>query len=336
MDLTYEELDLFISKIASGKKILYLESDFISIIHPNNELKLKGELIYDSMYKQSLSEGLLPKKDLEEIIVARGIFSDDDASKVAKLQSRLVGQEVVLSKTHKVKANQERIKKVIKEIKDEISALLYKKYSKLYMSADTKAEEELNNFNCFNCTYNSSGTTYWENYESFINECNEELKSTIFSSYVGLVGGINIATIRFIARSTLWRIRYNNSVKTSDTLLGIPAVDYSIDQLNLVYWSSYYDQIYSMMPTDRPSDDTINDDELLDTYMEEYYKELNNETSILKERKIKTKGTLSAFDSEEVIVTQSNELYHDIDYDKPREAQQVKDRSDIKKRTVGG
>ena len=42
---------------------------------------------------------------------------------------------------------------------------------------------------------------------------------------------------------------------------------------------------------------------------------------------------MSAFDAEEVIVTQSNELYEEIEYDKPREAQRVKNRTDIKKRT---
>ncbi len=43
------------------------------------------------------------------------------------------------------------------------------------------------------------------------------------------------------------------------------------------------------------------------------------------------------FDSEEVIVTASNALYKEIDYDKPREAQKAKkDRIDLKKRTKRG
>jgi hypothetical protein len=332
MELSYEEIDLLISKIAVGKSLIRTNNEFIYLHHPSNELKMKAKLIYDDAYQQALSEGLLPKKDLEDIILARGIFGDDDAAAVAKLQSRLEGQEVVLAKTLKVKANQDRIKKVIAEIKEEMSALLFKKYSKLYMSAETKAEEEVTSYNCYECTYASSGEKYWSTYEDFIQDRDDKFKNNVFSNYVTLIRGIDISKIRFIARSTLWRIRYNNSMKTSETLLGIPTIDYSVDQLNLVYWANYYDQIYSMMPTDRPSDETINDDELLDKFMEEYYNEMNNETSIQKERKIKTKGLLSAFDSDEVIVTQSNELYHDIKYDKPKEAQKLKDRTDIKKR----
>lgn len=336
MDLTYEETDLLISKIALGKELVFIDNKFIYLSHPSNEVKIKAKLIYDNAYAQALADGLLPKKDLEDIILARGIFSEADEKKVSKLQAQLEAQEIVLGKTLKVKANQDRLRKIIKGIKEEMSHVLYKKYSKLYMSAETKAQEEVTSYNCYECTYTNSGDMYWSTYEDFIQERDDIVKDKIFSAYVNFTRGIDISTIRFIARSTLWRIRYNNSMKTSETLLGIPAVDYNIDQLNLVYWSNYYDQIYQMMPSDRPSDEVINEDDLLDKFMEDYYNEMNNETSIRKERKIKNKGTLSAFDSEEVIVTQSSELYHDIKYDKPKEAQKVKNRADIKKRTVGG
>jgi hypothetical protein len=89
-----------------------------------------------------------------------------------------------------------------------------------------------------------------------------------------------------------------------------------------------------MMPDSRPSDTVIEDDKLLDVYMNDYYKELSNDSSIKRSTKAMNKGAMSAFDAEEVIVTQSNELYHDISYDTPREAKRVKDRTDLKKRAV--
>jgi hypothetical protein len=41
------------------------------------------------------------------------------------------------------------------------------------------------------------------------------------------------------------------------------------------------------------------------------------------------KGRMSAFNREEVIVTKANELYQDLKYDKPKEAQRVKDRPTV-------
>ncbi len=133
----------------------------------------------------------------------------------------------------------------------------------------------------------------------------------------------------------MWRIRYVTSQKVSDPLFGVPASQYTNDMLNLAYWSNFYQNIYEMLPRDRPSDLVIEDDDALDAYMKEYYAERTREDAS-ERSKGKNRGKLSAFDKEEVIVTKSNELYQDIEYDKPREAQKLKDRSDVKKRTRRG
>ncbi len=90
-----------------------------------------------------------------------------------------------------------------------------------------------------------------------------------------------------------------------------------------------------MMPKDRPTDLIIEDDDALDAYMKSYYEERNREDAAerYKHQTQQSRGTLSAFDKEEVIVTRSNELYEDIKYDKPREAQRIKGRVDIKKKS---
>jgi len=206
------------------------------------------------------------------------------------------------------------------------------------MSADNKAEEDMYGFLCSECTYTEQGVKYWKSHKDFLEDRDTQNKNDIFSYFMEFMRGFSSSTIRFIARSNLWRIRYTSSLKIAEPLFGVPLVDYTTDQLNLIYWSNYYEQIYSMLPSDRPPDATIEDDEALDKFMDDYYKEMNNESSILRNQNKKNKGkaNLSAFDSEEVIITQSNELYYDIKYDKPKEAQKIKDRTDIKKRTSGG
>ena len=134
-----------------------------------------------------------------------------------------------------------------------------------------------------------------------------------------------------MARSNLWRIRYITSQKTSDPLFGRPTAEYTADMLNLAFWTNYYNNIYDMMPEDRPPDSIIEDDEALDAYMNSYYEDRSKENAARRSKRT-TGGKLSAFDKEEVIVTQSNPLYEDIKYDKPREAQRIKDKASIKKR----
>jgi hypothetical protein len=202
------------------------------------------------------------------------------------------------------------------------------------LSAEVKAEEERYDYYCRTCTYVHDGSQlYWETYIDFINDLDLDFKQNVLNSFVGFLNGIPTEIVRYIARSNIWRIRYVTSLKTSEALFGIPTSDYSDDMLNLVFWSNYYQNIYEMMPDDRPSDSIIDDDDALDAYMNSFYEEKEKETKVRNYKRDRGNSKLSAFDQEEVIVTRFNELYEDIKYDTPREAQRVKDRNSLKKRT---
>jgi hypothetical protein len=88
-----------------------------------------------------------------------------------------------------------------------------------------------------------------------------------------------------------------------------------------------------MMPKDRPPDNVIEDDDALDAYMKEYYEERTREEAAERDKsRLGNKGKLSAFNKEEVIVTKAHELYEDIDYNTPREAQMIKDKAAVRKK----
>jgi hypothetical protein len=91
------------------------------------------------------------------------------------------------------------------------------------------------------------------------------------------------------------------------------------------------------MSKDRPPDTIIDDDEALDAYMKAYYEERSREDAAERDKsRFGNRGKLSAFNQEEVIVTRSHELYEDIEYDTPREAQRIKDKAAISKKAKKG
>lgn len=263
------------------------------------------------------------------------MISKEDLNKLKKLRGQLEAQEILLGKTTRVKANQERIKQAINRLNTDIQRIEFKKKSKLFISAETKAEEDRAFYVCSRCVYREDDTLFWPTYEEALKEQRLDLKDGIMLQFLRFYVGLTTPIIREVARSNLWRTRYIHSIKTSESLLGVPTSQYTADQLNLVYWSNYYQSIYEMLPEDRPNDMTIEDDAALDAYMQAFYEERTREDAA-RRSKHKTSGKLSAFDSEEVIVTKAHELYQDIEYDKPREAHKVKDRVDLKKRTKRG
>jgi hypothetical protein len=338
MELSYDDIEKYLLRIFTGQDFIYINNGvwdvLINFRHPNNIIKIKSNIIYNKYYKQALDEGMLSTKDLENLMLDRGIFTKEDQDYVIKLKDKIHAQRILLGKTTKVRANQDRIKKVISSFETELSELIYKKQSKLMMSAENKAEEERSGFLCWSCTFNELGSNYWRSYDEFLND-NSNFKNKVLFDCIRFNNGLPMDVIRCIARSNIWRIRYINSQKTSEPLFGLPTSDYTNDMLYLAYWSNYYQNIYEMLPEDRPSDFIIEDDEALDAYMTSYYDDRTKENAARRSKR-KTGGKISAFDSEEVIITQANELYEDIKYDKPREAQKIKNRIDIKKKARPG
>lgn len=335
MLLTYDEIEEYLCKVFSGKEFVLVGDELLTLICPSNDVRQRASLVYRKSYDSAIETGMLSSEDLEVVLSRRQLISIEEVNRLDKLKGQLEAQEILLGKTTRVKANQERIKNIINRLRHEVAEIEFKKQSKMMLSANTKAEEDRTFYICTRCVLKEDGSFYWETYEDALQEKSITVRDGILTAFLRFNSGIPTTIIRELARSNVWRIRYVNSVKTSDPLFGVPSSQYTMDQLNLAYWSNFYQNLYEMMPEDRPSDMTIDDDDALDAYMKVYYKERTQEEAT-RRSKSKTSGKLQAFDAEEVIVTRSNELYEDIEYDKPREARRIKDRVDLKKRTKRG
>jgi len=332
MELTYEEIEKYVESISSGIKIIDLNGVSIIFKYPDAISFVQARNIYDQEYKKSLEEGLLTTSDMTKLIKERNIITEKERNQLSSLKSKLEAQRVLLAKTFKVKANQERIKNVIHELETQINKIEMKERAKYSMTAETRAEESKILYLCWKSSYYyDADELIWSQYTSFINDTDLNFRQRVLSEFILFYSGIPTPIIRAIARSNLWRIRYVTSVKTSEPLFGVPTTQYTADMLNLAYWSHYYQNIYEMMPEDQPSEDIIEDDEALDAYLNDYYKERNKDAMARKGQK-GNKGKLSAYNSQEVIVTKADEMYEDIEYDTPREAKMIKDRTLIRKK----
>lgn len=332
MDLTHEEIEKYIEYITAGIKVVDVDNRAILFKHPTIKDFLKARYIYSHEYKKSIDEGLLSTEDMQKIIKERNLITDQERNELSSLRSKLEGQKVLLAKTLKVKARQDRIKEVIHDLESKIRKIESKERSKFSMTAETRAEESKILYLCWTSAYDfDTDELIWSEHDLFLNEHDLNFRQNVLSEFILFYSGIPTSIVRTIARNNLWRIRYVTSVKTSEPLFGVPTTHYTNDMLNLAYWSHYYQNIYEMLPEDQPPEEIIEDDEALDAYLADYYKERNQDAAARRSQKGR-RGKLSAYNQQEVIVTRADEMYEDIEYDKPREAQMIKDRSLIKKK----
>jgi len=334
MELSHEDAEKYIDLISSRVKIVDVGNKVFMFKGPRKLDLIKAKRIYDQEYSKAIKDGLLSIESMRKILSEREILSKEDRNKLSRLKSQLEAQKALLAKTTKVKANQDRIKDIIHKLVEEIGSLESKEHSKFSMTAETRSEESKILYLCWCCSFDFlTNKRHWNTYDDFSRESDLLFRQKALSEFILFHSGISTEIVRALARHNLWRIRYVTSMKTSEPLFGVPTSEYSNDMLNLAYWSHYYQNVYEMMPEDQPSEDIIEDDEALDAYLQDYYSERNKEAAARKDKnKRGHKSKLNAFDKEEVIVTRSNELYEDINYDTPKESQLIKDRNLIKKK----
>jgi len=299
-------------------KIMYgTEERVLCIIYPYGDDKLYSDFLYDSYYNNAINDGILSKEDLESVIKARGLITEKEELREQELVKLIKGQETLFTKMRFAKNKKDKVGENVKRLKTELFGLRRKFNSFYTLTAESVATEAKLNYLCWAATYNMSGKSrIWETYENFDLEKNVKFRSNIINEVMPVLIGFSEKTLRKIARCVEWRIRYTSSLKVSLPLFSRKPEDYTKDQLALVYWSNFYQNIYEMMPDDRPDDETIENDTMLDSYMEEYYKGIEQNRTISR---AKGRGS-NAFDSDEVIVTRFNELYEKLDYDNPKES----------------
>lgn len=320
VDLSPEELQRKVDSICLGQTIRFVKNkdgEDVPVLfkHPSPIYNQMADFYYKRCLKEAIEEGLPTLDNLKKTVEERNLFTQRDKDKLEELENKLKGQEFLLMKTTKIPANRDRIKGNIKRIKDDIAKIKYKKEKIYSLSAERKAGEFKLHYLTWLGTYRpeNADKRFWGEYEEFLNEKDFLFRETCFLEYVLFFHGIDVSTMRFIARSTYWRIIYVTALKTGESVFGRPIGEYTIDQKSVMYWSHYYQSIYEMPGDDRPPPDIIEDDDALDAYMKDWQRERNQETAARKGTKNKH-GKQTAWNHGETLVFDSNPMKKDIQY----------------------
>ena len=321
IDLSYSEIDALINEISSGGKIIRVKNSAgnsipLYICHCSLQEKLYAKFEYDSAYFKAIEDGFYTAEEAQEEMRKRGFFTEEDENTLESLYTKKKAQEEVLKRTTRVPMRINRVKEIIDSIDDKITELLIKKQSGLEFSAERRAQEMKYIYITWRGVKDPiTKEFYWRTKEDFDNETDLNLRTNALVEVVTMSLGMDASVIRYIARSNLWRIRYITSMKTGASPFGIPVSEYTVDQLALLYWSNFYQSVYDMLPSDRPTDNVIKDDVALDAYMEAYLEEQEREASDSRRQK-KSGSASDAWNHGDVLVMRSNPDYDKVIYTK--------------------
>jgi hypothetical protein len=322
-ELSFQETEALLESVISNKRLVPIEvsdrTEFVVMSYPTSQDLILSRYHREKALVEARAAGLPTLEEAEAQI--EKTVTQEDKDKLQDLEEKIEAQEKVHDVTA-IEARREAVRENIERLQSQVQELNAKKQNYLYHSQERKADEESFLYLAWASAYAVTGERFWKTFEEFENETDYALRATVLEAFTKFNIGLPSKTIRFLARHSLWRIRYVAASKTGQQLFDNGLVDLTPDQLSLLYWSNYYQSIFEMLPDDQPSQEIIEDDEKLDEYMESYFKQREEDRNESKAEKRSSTGRrqkLNAWEKgEELIITPSHPDYMKLAYSKER------------------
>jgi len=316
-----EELQSHIDEVTTGEKIIPIELSgrdtphYILVKYPNRKILRLSEIEYDKYIYTAARLGVRTEAEMEKLIREKGIWTEDDDEIVAELMERLNKWKNKIVNPDVTENTKKLGLELIAKTEEDIYQAEKKKDVAMQNTAERRARSAKYDFLVWASSYRpETDERLYDNYLTYCEEVDSELRNKLLGEFIKFyLVGHTTEEIRYIARSNLWRIQYVSAQKANMPLFPNSIRELTPFQLNLIWWSSYYQSIYELLPDDQPEDYIIEDDESLDKYMEDLHKERSKDRAT--RRAEKKYGANTAMKMQTALVMKSNPDYWDYDYD---------------------
>jgi len=266
-------LEEHIMSILWGKHIISLrDGRTFCFRSPTIAEKNHSDFIYHSSFKLYKAASILTNKELIKLAVQCDEWTEidqnyydnfDDLMELAN--SQLMGAS--RNKQKQIKKQIIQAKRKRREVVDQYNAITCN-------SAEQQAMEDKIKYYIQHLTENMDGMPVWKTSEDFDTCRDYKFIMELIGKYFEILqNSVTTKTIREVARSSAWRIRWNIGKKNVYTLFGADIRDFNDNQLELLYWSQVYDSVYNSM--EPPPNSVVEDDVKLDAWLKEKNKEDN-------------------------------------------------------------
>jgi len=269
-----------INELLAGKRLVKTGAAWAPIIFCQGltgEEKILAELEYEKAMDEAIDMDIPTEADLKQGLMLSGVWgpSQDRILKESTAEVKRISKSLKALKYKRARFNAANRK--LKKSQERRDSLFLYKNSLFSNTAERYAQEQKIWWGIHKMAFYTNGDPIWSTYDDFAN-CDIDDTTLIVNAYLG---GFRLSShdARRIARHPEWRI-YFNTCKNSRDLFSRPLCDLDENQSYVLYWSVVYDNaINSYEP---PSDETLEDDDLFDSWLESTAKERKKERALNK------------------------------------------------------
>tara|TARA_R100000008_G_scaffold41113_2_gene23670 strand:- start:4878 stop:5924 length:1047 start_codon:yes stop_codon:yes gene_type:complete len=246
------EREYFVARIRSGIYKIKLGELDLKIVPLTLEQELDVQQCYVATYRQAEKDGFLTHEDLLESMKERGLWSEEDEERIKGLEKDIDRLKVELFQNKNKEDLVERIRTYLKAGKEQLDQQLSKKMANYDKSCEGIAQvKKVEKIMELSCVYADSGEPY-------------DFKDVDVTHIVRLFGlqVLSESSAREIARTEPWHSTWVLKDSNTFEFFNYKGRQLTTDQKNVIVWSRMYDSVHESM--DCPSEDVIQDDDMLD------------------------------------------------------------------------
>jgi len=235
---------------------------------PNKQQIVLGELVYRNTLNNSKYNDLMTRDQAAALLHKRRIWTTENDQQYEQLSKTLDDLKVELYRSLYNDRKKDQLRKRIKQVTNGLHKSLEKKYSLDHMTLENHAETTRDEFLAAICITDPHGNPVYT-YDNYDKKGNYVLQR--FLNYL-MKNIITVEEYREIARADPFRSMW---MIGQASVFDVPSCLLSIEQKSLIMYSRMYDNVYEHM--ERPSDEVIEDDDMLDGWFIQERREADKE-----------------------------------------------------------
>lgn len=244
--------DRIIASLLSGNSTVRVNSSIYILKNPTQEQRLYSQLVYDSVIEKYKFDGLLRDEDTFLLLVGQGFLKADFDKNLKEMQDNLDNRKVELYKNAlSSKKEQDKIRKVIKLIRDRIDEQLDIRHSFDFFTLNGLALLSKMKYITRETLHNHFG----EKIQS------PDIRLIEAATRYRNIDEPSITELREIARTEPWLSYWKvGGMEMLGSAGGLSSI-----QKNILIISKMYENAYGY--SEPPSDEVVNDDDMFDGWM---------------------------------------------------------------------
>lgn len=243
------EREYFVSRLRSGIYNIRLDGVFIKVVSPTIEDEFYANELYVQAYEEALYDDIMTEEHILAWAIEKGLWSDEKEQKIELLEKDLEKLKVEIFGNRSKTILREKIRTYIRATEKALKKAQSEKNEWFSRTCEGIATEEKNLALFSRCCFVGSEPLDFEFADI----------NTLYYDYSKMQ--LSEKQLREIARNEPWRLTW--TLREQQPLFAnAPGRQLTNDQKGLLIWSRMYDNIQESM--DCPTEDVINDDDMLD------------------------------------------------------------------------